>query len=49
MSEKSVYDLCYDDEVYLNFDCSDCPYLEMCGNPNEKYVPDEYFDDEDYF
>ena len=35
------YDLCYDDEIYLNCDCSLCPYREMCGNPNEKYIDEE--------
>lgn len=41
--ENNNYDLCYDEEVYLNWDCSECPYYQngMCRNPNEKYIDEE--------
>lgn len=41
--ENNVFDLCYDEEIYLNCDCSLCPYYlnGNCRNPNEKYIDEE--------
>ena len=35
---NNEYDLCYDYEIYLNCDCSLCPYSDLCKNPNEQYT-----------